>query len=187
MFRSFIGLASFAAMSVALPVTAQDDNPYLEKGQFCIREKAAVDRRASEEAAATFASLHQCGAFCSDAGHLRDTAPERRLIDIRNRCDTAFSQLPTEIQSRFGAAPDVGDMAAAAGARSKAEECKSLAAQYPRLASSRRDYSFTRCTQVCENSADRIEESGYDVASFAADCEEHYTGAKARIATQRRN
>ena len=181
MIRYFLALALVASLPAA-PSIAQEGDPHLEKGQFCTREKAGVDRNASPEATAIYASLHACGTFCTDAGYLKDTESERRSNDLISRCEAAFSELPGDIQSRFGAAPDTGDLTAATEMRGMAQECRDLALQYPRLAHDRRDYSFNRCTMACDNAADRIEEAGYDIGDFSASCEEHYTGAKARIA-----
>lgn len=187
MFRSFIALAGFACLGFAPPVTAETTDPHLEKGQFCTQQKAAVDRRASEESAAIFASLHACSTFCTEAGHLKSTESERRIDALVNRCETAFAALPSEMQSRFGAAPDAGDTAAASSMRRMAQECQNLAIQYPRLANDRRDPSFNKCATSCESAADRIDEAGYDVANYTQACEQEYNGAKARIATLRRN
>ena len=181
MVRSLLAFLLLALLPAPLSV-AQEGDPHLEKGQFCTQQKAGVDRRASEESAAIFASLHACGTFCTDAGYLKETESEQRINDLISRCEAAFSELPGDIQSRFGAAPDVADMTAATEMRDMANECRSLALQYPRLAHDRRDYSFNRCTMACDNAADRIEEAGYDIGDFSASCEEHYTGAKARIA-----
>ena len=175
------------ALLPAAPSFAQEGDPHLEKGQFCTQQKAGVDRRASEESAAIFASLHACGTFCTDAGYLKETESEQRINDLISRCEAAFSELPGDIQSRFGAAPDVADMTAATEMRDMANECRSLALQYPRLANDRRDPSFNKCAIACDSAADRIEEAGYDVAGFAATCEQEYTGAKARIAAGSRS
>ncbi|MAP95207.1 MAG: hypothetical protein CMK07_09690 [Ponticaulis sp.] len=180
MFRSLIAIAGLG-LFMSLPTTAQTADPHLEKGQFCIREKAGVDRRASEESAAIFSSLHMCGTFCTDAGYLKGRESESRISDLVSRCEAAFSELPAEIQARFGAAPDTGDMATAVSLRGKADECRSLAIQYPRLANDRRDPSFNKCAIACDSAAQNIETAGYDVANYAASCEQEYTGAKARI------
>ncbi len=180
MFRSSLTLVCLAVLAVFSPLSYAEDD-YLEKGQFCIREKAGIDRNASAGATAIFASLHACGHFCSDASYLKNTAPAHQIDDLVSRCETAFSELPEEIQSRFDAPSDPEALAATAETRNKAEECRALAIKYPRLANDRRNPSFNKCAISCENAANQIEAAGYDIGGYGADCDQQYTGARARI------
>ena len=142
---------------------------------------AGIDRRASTEALETFSQLNRCEKFCSTASAEQNSAPLDQLAIREQRCDTAFAGLPAEVLSRFGAAPDADDLSAASEASARAEECRALATQYPRLANDRRGPSFNKCSNACDDAAMRIEDAGYDVAGYAAACEREYTGAMSRL------